>query len=251
MYIDTHCHLSLEDYLDIDKVISDDKKALVDKIVASGYSRKSIEEVMGLKEQYDMVYVTIGYHPEKASVTTLDDLDYLKGLLSENKVVGIGEIGLDYHYTKDDRDKQLWLFEEQLKIAVEYNLPVVIHSRDATEDTINILKKYKVKGIMHCFSGSIETANIYIKMGFLLGIGGVITFKNSKLKDVLKQISLDYVVLETDSPYLAPVPFRGEINSSKNLDIIAKFIADIKNINVLEVAEITSRNASYLFDFNR
>lgn len=251
MYIDTHCHLSQEDYLDIDKVIEDDKKALVDKIVVSGYSRKSIEEVMSLKEKYDMVYVTIGYHPEEADVITLDDLEYLKQLLREHKVVGIGEIGLDYHYTKENRDKQLWLFAEQLKIAVEYNLPVVIHSRDATEDTINTLKKYRVKGIMHCFSGSIETANIYIKMGFLLGIGGVVTFKNSKLKDVLKQISLDYVVLETDSPYLAPVPYRGEVNSSKNLGIIAKFIADIKNINTSEVAEITSRNASCLFDFNK
>ena len=251
MYIDTHCHLSMEDYLDIDKVIEENKNANVDKIVVSGCSRESIEEVMDLKDKYDMVYVTIGYHPEYADTVTESDLDYLKSLLGEKKVVGIGEIGLDYHYTKENKDKQIWLFEEQLKIADAFNLPVVIHSRDATMDTINTLKKYKVKGIIHCFSGSLETANIYISMGFLLGIGGVVTFKNSKLKDVVKEVPLESIVLETDSPYLTPVPFRGKINSSKYLEFIANFIADIKNISVDELAEITSRNASSLFDFNR
>ena len=251
MYIDTHCHLSMEDYLDIDKVIEENKNALVEKIVVSGCSRESIEEVMDLKDKYDMVYVTIGYHPEYADTVTESDLDYLKSLLGEKKVVGIGEIGLDYHYTKENKDKQIWLFEEQLKIADAFNLPVVIHSRDATMDTINTLKKYKVKGIIHCFSGSLETAKIYISMGFLLGIGGVVTFKNSKLKDVVKEVPLESIVLETDSPYLAPVPFRGKINSSKYLEFIANFIADIKNISVEELAEITSKNASSLFDFNR
>ena len=251
MYIDTHCHLSREDYDDIDKVIEENKNANIDKIVVSGCSRESIEEVMDLKDRYDMVYVTIGYHPEYSDTVTESDLDYLKSLLGEKKVVGIGEIGLDYHYTKDNKDKQIWLFEEQLKIAEEFNLPVVIHSRDATMDTINTLKKYKVKGIIHCFSGSLETANIYISMGFLLGIGGVVTFKNSKLKDVVKEVPLESIVLETDSPYLAPVPFRGKINSSKYLEFIANFIADIKNISVDELAEITSRNASSLFDFDR
>ena len=251
MYIDTHCHLSMEDYLDIDKVIEENKNALVEKIVVSGCSRESIDEVMDLKDKYDMVYVTIGYHPEYADTITESDLDSLKSLLGEKKVVGIGEIGLDYHYTKENKDKQIWLFEEQLKIANAFNLPVVIHSRDATMDTINTLKKYKVKGIIHCFSGSLEIANIYISMGFLLGIGGVVTFKNSKLKDVVKEVPLEFIVLETDSPYLTPVPFRGKINSSKYLEYIANFIADIKNISVEELAEITSKNASSLFDFNR
>lgn len=251
MYIDTHCHLSMEDYDDIDKVIEENKNALVEKIVVSGCSRKSIDEVMNLKDKYDMVYVTIGYHPEYADTVTESDLDSLKTLLNEKKVIGIGEIGLDYHYTKENKDKQIWLFEEQLKIADAFNLPVVIHSRDATMDTINTLKKYKVKGIIHCFSGSLETANIYINMGFLLGIGGVVTFKNSKLKDAVKEVPLESIVLETDSPYLTPVPFRGKINSSKYLEYIANFIADIKNISLEELAEITSKNASSLFDFNR
>lgn len=251
MFIDTHCHLSREDYDDIDKVIEEDKEAGVARIVVSGFSRESIEEAMNLKDIYDIVYVTIGYHPECADSVTLKDIDYLKSLLGEKKIIGIGEIGLDYHYTKDNKDKQLWLFEEQLKIAEYLNLPVVIHSRDATMDTINTLKKYDVKGIIHCFSGSLEIANIYIKMGFLLGIGGVVTFKNSKLKDVVKEISMNSIVLETDSPYLAPVPYRGKINSSKYLKFIANFIADIKNISVEELAEITSENALSIFDFNR
>ena len=251
MYIDTHCHLSREDYDDIDKVIEENKNANIDKIVVSGCSRESIEEVMDLKDRYDMVYVTIGYHPEYADTVTESDLDSLKSLLGEKKIIGIGEIGLDYHYTKENKDKQIWLFEEQLKIAESFDLPVVIHSRDATMDTINILKKYKLKGIIHCFSGSLETAKIYISMGFLLGIGGVVTFKNSKLKDVVKEVPSESIVLETDSPYLTPVPFRGKINSSKYLEFIANFIADIKNISVDELAEITSRNASSLFDFNR
>ena len=251
MYIDTHCHLSSEDYADIDNVIEENRKALVDEIVVSGCSRESIDEVMVLKEKYDMVYVTIGYHPEYADIITLDDLDYLKNLLKESKVVGIGEIGLDYHYGKENKEKQLWLFESQLKIALELSLPVVIHSRDATQDTINILKKYNVKGIIHCFSGSLEVANIYVSMGFLLGIGGVITFKNSKLKDVVKEISLDSIVLETDSPYLAPVPYRGKVNSSKYLEFIAKFIGDVKNMSADEIAKITSKNASSLFDFTK
>ena len=251
MYIDTHCHLSGEDYDDIDNVIEDNKKALVDKIIVSGCSRESIDEVMVLKEKYDMVYVTIGYHPEYADIITLDDLDYLKKLLKESKVVGIGEIGLDYHYSKENKEKQLWLFESQLKIAEELSLPVVIHSRDATQDTIDTLKKYNVKGIVHCFSGSLEVANIYISMGFLLGIGGVVTFKNSKLKDVVKEISLEKIVLETDSPYLTPVPYRGKVNSSKYLEFIAKFIADVKNTSVDEIAKITSENASSLFDFTK
>ena len=250
MLVDTHCHLSIEDYDNIDKVIEDDKIANVKKVVVSGCSKESISEVLELKDKYDIVYATFGYHPEYADLISNSDLDYLKDVIKSRKVVGIGEIGLDYHYTKNNRDKQLWLFEEQLKIAEDLNMPVVIHSRDATLDTINTLKKYKVRGVIHCFSGSLETANIYIKMGYYLGIGGVVTFKNSKLKDVVQKISLENIVLETDSPYLTPVPYRGKINSSMYLDIICKFIAELKDMDFLKVAEITTNNAYKLFDFN-
>ena len=172
----------------------------------------------------------------------------LEEQLKHKKVVGVGEIGLDYHYGKEDRDKQIELFEKQLKIAEKNILPVVIHSRDATEDTINILKKYNVRGVMHCFSGSIETAKIYTSMGFLLGIGGVVTFKNSNLFKVVEEVGIENIVLETDSPYLTPEPFRGKKNSSKYIPYIAKRIAEILNISVEEVGKITSNNASSMFD---
>lgn len=251
MLIDTHCHLSDKDYEDIDMVIEDDKKAGVDKIIVSYCGKDDLDEFVKIKDKYDIAYFTLGFHPEFAQDITNDDLNNLKNLLSFNKVVGVGEIGLDYHYGKENRDKQIWLFEEQLKIAESLDLPVVIHSRDATLDTINILKKYKTKGIIHCFSGSLETANIYIELGYFLGIGGVLTFKNSKLKDVIKEISLESIVLETDSPYLTPVPFRGKVNSSKYLGLIANFVADVKGTNFLEVEKITFNNAHKLFDFNR
>lgn len=248
--IDTHCHLSKDDYNDIDLVIKEDEKALISEIVVSGCSLKDIKEVLELKDKYDIMYVTLGFHPEYADDVTRDDLEYLKKNLKQKKVVGIGEIGLDYHYSKDNKERQLWLFEEQLKIALEFDLPVVIHSRDATLDTIETLKKYKVKGIIHCFSGSLETAEIYIKMGFYLGIGGVVTFKNSKLKEVVKSLPLTSIVLETDSPYLSPEPYRGKQNSSKNIPIIASCIASIKDCSIDEVEKITNYNARHLFDFN-
>ena len=249
--IDTHCHLSKDDYDDIDLVIKENKEAGVSKMIVSACDKKSMLEIISLKDKYDFLYVTMGYHPSEALSVIDKDLQDLKKNLKLSKVVGVGEIGLDYYYSKEFIEKQKWLFEEQLKIAQELDMPVVIHSRDATLDTINILKKYFVRGIIHCFSGSLETAKIYISMGFLLGIGGVVTFKNSKLKEVVKEVPIDSIVLETDSPYLAPVPFRGKVNSSKYLEYIAKFIADIKNISVGELAEITSKNASSLFDFNR
>ena len=247
--IDTHCHLSKKDYDDIDLVIRENKEASVSKIIVSGCSKADIDEVLELKNKYNFLYVTLGFHPEFADIVTSKELEYLEFKIKESKVVGIGEIGLDYHYSKDNKNRQLWLFEEQLKMALKYNLPVVIHSRDATLDTIETLKKYKVRGIIHCFSGSLEIANIYISMGFYLGIGGVVTFKNSKLKEVVKVLSLDNIVLETDSPYLSPEPFRGKQNSSKNLLIIAKYIADLKDVSLDEVVKITNKNANSLFDF--
>lgn len=171
----------------------------------------------------------------------------LEKLLLNNKIVGIGEIGLDYHYSTENKEKQKELFEKQLNLAEKYNLPVVIHTREATNDTITILKKYKVKGIIHCFSGSYETACQYIKMGYLLGIGGVITFKNCHLKDTVKQLNLENIVLETDSPYLSPVPYRGKINTSKNIPIIAEFIANELNLDINIIANKTTKNAMSLF----
>lgn len=248
MFIDTHCHLSCDDYENIEDVLKENRRENVSPIIISGCSKKDINESLEYSRKYDDVFTTIGYHPSEARNVTDFDLDNLKSfLVSSSKVVGVGEIGLDYYYGKEDKEEQLALFEKQLRIAEELNLPVVIHSREATLDTITLLKKYKVSGVIHCFSGSLETANEYIKMGFLLGIGGVVTFKNSNLGDVVSKIPLLKLVLETDSPYLTPEPFRGTKNSSKYIPLIAKKVAECKNVSILEVEKTTTMNANKVF----
>ena len=249
MLIDTHCHISRDDYDDIDKIIEDDFKE-VDKIIISGCSKKDIIDSLEIAEKNENIFVTIGYHPDQVEIVSDEDLLFLEEKCSNKKVVGIGEIGLDYHYVDDNHDEQIALFEKQLGLAEKLNMPVVSHSRDATKDTIDTLKKYKVTGVIHAFSGSIETANIYISMGFLIGIGGVVTFKNSKLFEVVKSIGLDHIVLETDSPYLTPHPFRGMQNSSKYIPIIAKRISEVTEKSFEEVSEITGNNAIKMFDLN-
>ena len=250
MFIDTHCHLSVEDYDDIDLVIKENKEAGIENIIISGCSKESIVESLEIAERYSGVYVTLGYHPSEVSYVNDQMLLDLRKQLMHKKVVGIGEIGLDYYYGKENKEEQLLLFEKQLKMAEELGLVVVIHSRDATEDTIKCLKKYKVTGVIHCFSGSVETAKIYVEMGYKLGIGGVVTFKNSKLYEVVEAVGLNNIVLGTDSPYLAPTPFRGQKNSSKYIPLIAQRIAEICGVSVQEVAKITSMNARNLFDLD-
>lgn len=250
MFIDTHCHLSYDDYDDISLVVRQNIEAGIDKMIISGCTRSSIEESIKITEEYKNIYLTIGYHPSEARFTNTDDLKYLEEQIKSNKkIVGIGEIGLDYHYGKEDIIEQKELFEKQLKLAEKYNLPVVIHTRDATFDTIEILKKYpRVRGDIHCFSGSVETARIYISLGYMLGIGGVVTFKNSNLYKVVENVGLDHIILETDSPYLTPVPHRGEKNSSKYIPLIAKRIAEILDVSIEEVSKKTLANTYKLFD---
>lgn len=250
MYIDTHCHLSKEDYDDIDLVIKENRDAGIDKIIVSGCTSESIVETLELSEKYDDMYVTIGYHPSEASITTENDLKLLKEQIKKStKVVGIGEIGLDYHYGKEDIELQKELFRKQMRLAEELYLPVVIHSRDATEDTINILKEFpNVTGDIHCFSGSVETAKIYISMGYKIGIGGVVTFKNSNLYKVVESVGVDNILLETDAPYLTPAPYRGKQNSSKYIPYIAEKIAEILDVSLDEVSRNTSNTAIGLFD---
>ena len=253
MYIDTHCHLSIEDYDDIDLIIEENKKALVNKIIISGCTKDTIGEAIELSKKYSEVFVTLGFHPSEADVTTEEDLLALEEqIINNKKIVGVGEIGLDYHYGKENVSKQQNLFRKQLKIAEKLQLPVVIHSRDATKDTIDILKEYpNVIGDIHCFSGSVEIAKEYVSMGYSLGIGGVVTFKNSNLYKVIENIDLKSILLETDSPYLTPHPYRGLQNSSKYIPIIAEKIAEILDISVEEVAKITTNNALSLFDLDK
>ncbi len=251
MYIDTHCHLSIEDYDDIEKVIQENRNNQIDKIIISGCTKDTIVESLEFSKKYNDIFVTIGYHPSEANIVSDEDLQLLEKQIQFDKVVGIGEIGLDYHYGKEDIDKQKNLFIYQMKLAEKYHLPVVIHSRDATFDTISILKQFpNVIGDIHCFSGSVETAKEYIAMGYYLGIGGVVTFKNTNLVHVIEEIGLDSILLETDAPYLAPTPYRGQINSSKYIPIIARKIAEILNVSEEMVSQKTLFNTNQLFDFH-
>jgi TatD DNase family protein len=247
-YIDTHAHIYSEYYDDIPWLVKLITDMGVEKVINAGCDTKSNKEVLDLSKEYDALYCAIGIHPENVDDYTKEDLDYVEKHLNDHKVVAIGEIGLDYHYTKENKEKQIELFEYQLALAEKYHLPVVVHSRDATEDTINSLKKYKVTGVIHSFSGSLETANIYIKMGFALGINGVITFKNSKLKEVIAKIPLEKLVLETDSPYLSPEPKRGKTNDSTSVLIIAEFLANLYEFTPEIIGEKTTENALRIFD---
>jgi len=249
MLIDTHCHLNLEYYDDMEKIIDESKQNNVNHLIVSSCDPVNWEENINLINKYKNVYLNISLHPELAKNNFNYDiyLEKMKHIIKNNKkIIAIGEIGLDYHYEDINKEKQKDLFIKQIKIAQDINLPIVIHTRDATKDTIDILKKFDIKGIIHCFSGSLETAKEYIKLGFYLGIGGVVTFKNSKLKEVIKEIGLDHIVLETDSPYLSP--YRGEKNYPKNINVIAEYLANLLNLTKEEVALITSENVRKVYN---
>ncbi len=245
MFIDTHFHLVNEGY-DIDEVLNRAREKGLGKFIVSGSDRSDNKLNMKLLDEYADIYLTCGFHPSMALKVEKDDFDYLEECLSNPRVVAVGEIGLDYYYGKDDKEAQKELFIKQLDLAVKYNLPVVIHTRDAYLDTYNILRNYNLKGVIHCFSGSLEVAQSYIDLGYYLGIGGVITFKNSNLKALLEKIGLDRVVLETDSPYLSPI--RGEKNEPGNVRLVGEFLANLLNMDVSLVAKITSSNAERIFD---
>jgi len=248
MLTDTHCHVYHEYYDDIDKIFLNAKYSLVTRFFLSGCTHESNMEVISTLNNYDFVYGYLGLHPEVTDSYTLEQLKYIEQNFSNPKIIGIGEIGLDYHYTKENKEEQKKLFELQMDLAARNQLPVVIHSREATEDTINILKKYpSVKGVIHSFSGSLETAQIYIKMGYKLGINGVVTFKNSHLKEIIPDI-IDSIILETDSPYLTPHPYRGTKNEPKYIHDIALYLCEISHISFEKLTEITNRNILEIFD---
>ena len=245
--IDTHAHLFNEYYDDIQGILDKAKSKGIDKVIVAADNIKTCYEVIEHAKEYDNYYFCLGIHPENVD----DSLDELKQIIEDNKdnpkFVGIGEIGLDYYWTKDNKEKQKELFEEQLKIAEQYNKPVVVHSRESTKDTIDILDKYKLTVDIHCFSGSKETAEIYTKKGYYLGIGGVITFKNANLKDVIKDVPLENLLLETDSPFLTPEPYRGETNDSSHVYEVAEFLANLKGVSIEEVEQKTTQNATKIF----
>ena len=250
MYVDTHCHIIKQYYNNIDEVLDNASKAGVEKILICGYDLASNIEVLELAKKYDTVYAAIGFHP-----TDLDSFDFsfLEEHINDDKVVALGEIGLDYHYDNDvdTKKRQIEVFKKQIELALEHNKPVIIHSRDSIMDTYNVVSSYSnLRGSLHCYSGSLEMAKLFVEKGFLLGVGGVVTFKNAKIvKDVVKNIDLKYLLLETDSPYLAPEPHRGEVNTSAYIPIIAEMVASIKEIDISDVATTTTGNACRLFDF--
>lgn len=248
MFTDTHCHLYSEYYEDMDELIEKIKKSKINRVINNGCDTKSNKEVLELIKKYNLMYGALGIHPENVESYNDEDIVFIEKHISDDKVLAIGEIGLDYYWTKENKENQKKLFEKQLALAEKVNKPVIIHSREATLDTIDILKKYKVKGVIHSFSGSYETACIYIKMGFVLGINGVITFKNCNLKEVINKIDISNIILETDSPYLTPVPFRGKKNDSTHIEDIAKFICEVKGITMEELSLETNNNIKRVFD---
>lgn len=250
MFIDTHCHISKEYFDDIPNLIDKIVKSGVNKVIVNGCDMNSNLEVLELVEKYDIVYGALGFHPTELDDFSDEQLIWLEKNINNKKIVAIGEIGLDYHYDNTDKVKQKEVFEKQLQIASKYHKPVIVHSRDAINDTYNVISKYNVVGSLHCFSSSKEMAERFIKLGFYIGIGGVCTYKNAKeIKEVIKAIDLEYIILETDTPYLSPEPVRKEKNTPCNIPIIASYIASLKDVDLSIVSKVTTANASRLFDF--
>lgn len=250
MFIDTHCHLYDEYYSDMDMVIQNAVKNNVKRVIVNGCDMKSNKEVLELIKKYDIVYGALGFHPSELDGISDEELKWLDDNLDNSKIVAVGEIGLDYHYDETDREKQQYFFRKQLEIAKKHNLSVIVHSRDSIQDTYNILKDSSVKGVLHCYSGSLEMAREFIKIGYFLGVGGIITFKNAKnIINVINNIGLEYILLETDSPYLAPEPYRGRTNEPAYIPIIASKIAALKGVSISEVERITTGTARGIFDF--
>lgn len=250
MYFDTHAHFDDEKFDGIrDSLIEEMHTNGVDYIINVGSDMKSSVKSMELAKKYDFIYAAIGVHPHEVENMTEDDIETLKKYAEYEKVVAIGEIGLDYYYDFSPRDKQRYWFERQLELAAQLDLPVSIHSREAAQETFDIIKNSNVrKGVIHAYSGSVEMARDYINMGFYLGIGGVVTFKNAKkLIDVVSFAPMERILLETDSPYLSPVPVRGTVNNSQNLKYVAEKIGEIKQISAEKVCKITTQNAKVVF----
>ena len=253
MFFDSHAHYDDERFdLDRDNLLKKINQS-VDYVINCGADLKSSMESINLANKFDFISAAVGVHPENVKGIEQKDLDELEFLAKKNKKVkAIGEIGLDFHQKDFSRDEQIYFFKKQLEIANKLNLPVIIHSRDANQDTFEIIKSCaKTKGVIHCYSGDAKMALDYINLGFFIGIGGIITFKNAKkMLDVVKNISIENILLETDCPYLSPEPNRGKRNDSSNLIYVAQKIAEIKNISLNEVAEKTKLNAKKLFNMD-
>ena len=252
MIFDTHAHYDDEAFdEDREELLGSLQSYGIEAVTNVGASIKTSENTIKLTQKYSYIYGAIGVHPNETGELSDEKLNWLKDNSKRDKIVAIGEIGLDYYWEEPDHEIQKTWFVRQLNLAKEVMLPVIIHSRDAAKDTLDIMKaehSEDVGGVIHCFSYGKEMAREYLNMGFYLGIGGVLTFKNArKLKEVVDYMPLDQLVLETDCPYLAPVPNRGKRNSSLNLSYVIDEISTIKGISRDEVVEVTNRNAKKLY----
>ena len=252
MLIDTHVHLNADQYDDdlqevIDRALSEG----IDRMFVVGFDTKTIERTMKLIDQYDFIYGIIGWHPVDAIDCTDERLEWIESLSKHPKIIGIGEMGLDYHWDKSPKDIQKDVFRKQIALAKRVQLPIIIHNREATQDCVDILKEEnasEVGGIMHSFSGSNEIADEILKMNFYVSLGGPVTFKNAKHpKEVAKHVPLDRLLVETDAPFLSPHPYRGKRNEPARVKLVAEQIAELRGLTYEEVCEATTENAERLF----
>ena len=246
---DSHAHYT-------DKAFSDDRTDMLGSLKESGIcgvincgaDLESSQGSLSLSREYDYIYFACGVHPEEVDGLPENYIDLLREMAQDKKCVAIGEIGLDYYWRQDNKELQKKVFEEQLLLAKELDLPVIIHDREAHEDTLNILKKHKPKGVLHCFSGSAEMAKEVLKLGMYIGLGGAVTFKNAKKPvEVAAMLPLDSLLLETDCPYMAPVPMRGKRNNSAYIQFVAEKIGEIKGVDPQEITNSATENTKKLF----
>ena len=249
MFIDSHCHIYYETFNDdIKDVIKRASDSGIEKIICVGVDLDSSESCIDLADKYNNIYATVGFHPHESKLAQSNYLNILESMASHSKVVAIGEIGLDYHYNHSNAEIQKRVFIEQLELAKSINLPTVIHSRNADRETFEGISKIKEsKGVVHCFASNLKQAKKIIKLNYYISFTGLITFAN-ELMEVIKEIPLKNMLIETDSPYLSPIPFRGKRNEPKNVIEVAKKIAEIKNLNLSDVEEVTTQNTLELFN---
>lgn len=247
---DTHSHYTDDAYNnDRESLLTEIFDKEVSYIIECATDYDSSIKALSLSEKFDKLYVALGIHGLDAERAYKTDFEKIKSLFENKKVVAVGEIGLDYYYEKDSRNIQIECFKIHLSLANDLNLPVIVHDREAHQDTFDLIKEYNSRGIIHCYSGSVEMAKEYIKLGLYIGIGGAVTFKNAKtIKEVAKIIPIENIVLETDCPYMTPEPYRGKRNRSDYIKFVAQKIADIKNIDAQEVINICTENAKNLFN---
>ncbi|GAF22119.1 MULTISPECIES: TatD family hydrolase [Shouchella] len=255
MLIDTHVHLNADQFEDdVNETILRAREAGVKEMVVVGFDEKTINRAMELIEKDDHIYAAIGWHPVDAVDMTDDHLSWIEELSKHPKVVALGEMGLDYYWDKSPKEVQKDVFRKQIALAKKVKLPIIIHNRDADQDVVDLLEEEQAKevgGVMHCFGGSVETAERCIKNNFYIGLGGPVTFKNAKRpKEVAKQIPLNRLVVETDAPFLAPHPYRGKRNEPAYVKRVAEDIADIREMSFEELCQKTTENAKKLFGLN-